>query len=283
MEYAILTAHWQSYRLLDFGSGWRWEKWGEVSVARPDSWAVGTPKQPVEKWTPAHKYLSTGAYQGRWEPPLLERWRITYHGRGWRMHLWCRSGKFKHLGIFPEQAAHWEWIYEHLSRRRSARVLNLFAYTGGASIAAALAGAEVTHVDSSRSAISWAAENAQLNHISTIRWLVEDARKFVQRAQRRGLTYHAILLDPPAYGLGTEGRRWEIQADLPPLLNNLSRLLAPEGGIFLLNLYSADFSPYTMTRLLRESLHLPIEVGELTLSTPEGRLLSTGLFFRSTW
>lgn len=196
------------------------------------------------------------------------------------MKLWCRSGKFKHLGVFPEQAAHWEWLYAWLHRHPGARVLNLFAYTGGASIAAALAGAQVTHVDASRSAITWAAENAALNGISTIRWLVEDVRKFVQRAQRRGERYDAILLDPPAYGTGTEGRRWEIQRDLPPLLEEIFALFPQERALFLLNVYSADFSPYTLLRLIREGWHYPLEVGELALASIGGRQLSTGLFLR---
>lgn len=285
MEYALLTAHWRSYALLDFGEGWRYEKWGSYTVARPDSWAVGIPQSPRSQWTPDSTYHPTGSYQGQWLPPLPDKWVLPYEGQGWRMQLWARRGKFKHLGIFPEQAPHWEWLYAWLRKQSGARVLNLFAYTGAASIAAALAGAQVTHVDASKSALSWAAENAQLNQISTIRWIAEDARQFVQREIRRGHKYAGILLDPPAYGIGTEGKKWEIQKDLPPLLRDLRHLISPERGLFLLNIYSADFSPYTIARTVQEALGLPLlpEVGELVLSAPEGRLLSTGIFARLTW
>lgn len=283
MEYRILSARWRAYELIDFGEGWRWERWGEYTVERPDGWAVGTPSVPRAHWTPHHRYEPLGAYQGKWTPPLPDKWILPYHGKEWSMQLWCRSGKFKHLGIFPEQAAHWEWLRAWLKHHPGARVLNLFAYTGGASIAAALAGAQVTHIDSSRSAITWAAENAALNHISTIRWLVEDARKFVQRAQRRGERFDAILLDPPAYGIGTKGKRWEIQRDLPPLLEACLSLLRKDSGLFLMNIYSADFSPYTLFRLVREKANFPIEIGELTLETKKARALSTGIFVRGSW
>ncbi|MCS7298305.1 MAG: class I SAM-dependent methyltransferase [Bacteroidia bacterium] len=283
MEYHILTAQWESYRLIDFGEGWRWEYWGKYSVMRPDGWAVGRPSQPRSRWTPQHVYHPMGAYQGKWEPPLPEKWILLYRSKRWQMKLWCRTGKFKHMGLFPEQAPHWDWLHEWISQRQRVRILNLFAYTGAASIAAALAGAQVIHVDSSRSAIKWAAENASLNNIQTIRWLVEDARRFVQRAARRRETYDGILLDPPAYGIGTKGRRWELQQDLPILLAELLPLLSTDRGLFLLNLYTGDFSPYTVKRIIQETLPLPLEVGELTLPTPEGRLLSTGLFFRCRW
>lgn len=283
MEYHILTAKWRSYELLDFGEGWRWERWGDLTVERPDSWAVGHSRLPRTHWNPRHRYEPLNPYQGQWVPPLPEKWIIPYHGKGWQMKLWCRSGKFKHLGIFPEQASHWEWLYAWLRRHPGARVLNLFAYTGAASIAAALAGAQVTHIDASRSAISRAAENAALNGVSTIRWLVEDVRKFIQRAYRRQEKYDAILLDPPAYGTGPKGQRWEIQRDLPPLLEEICALLPEERALFLLNVYSADFSPYTLQRLIQEYRPYPMEVGELTLETAEGRRLSTGLFLRAHW
>ncbi|MCS7153925.1 MAG: class I SAM-dependent methyltransferase [Bacteroidia bacterium] len=283
VEYHILTPKWPSYELIDFGEGWRWERWGEVTVARPDSWAIGRPQRKRDLWTARHIYHPTGPYQGQWEPPLPEKWPLLYQGKGWRMQLWCRAGKFKHLGIFPEQAVHWEWLYAKLKRWSHPQILNLFAYTGAASVAAALAGAKVTHIDASRSAISWAAENAALNNISTIRWIVEDVRKFVQRARRRGEKYDAILLDPPPYGIGSGGQRWEIQRDLPPLLENLLPLLREERGLLLLNLYSADFSPYTLWRLIQEVRPIPLEIGELTLATQQGRHLSTGIFLRGDW
>ncbi|RMF46067.1 MAG: oxidoreductase [Bacteroidetes bacterium] len=286
MEYHLLTpSRWRAYRLLDFGEGYRWEKWGPHTVIRPDGWAVGPAQVARQNWHARHVYQPTGPYQGKWEPPLPEKWTLPYTGEGWRIQLWARAGKFKHLGFFPEQAAHWEWLYAWLRKHPGAQVLNLFAYTGAASVVAALAGAEVTHVDSSRSAITWAAENAQLNGISTIRWLVEDARRFVQRAVRRGKRYEAILLDPPAFGTGTDHRRWVLEEDLPPFLAALRPLLHPEKGLFLLNVYTGAFSPLTLRRLVREWLEPPTveEVGELALASETGRYLSTGLFVRFTY
>ncbi|MCS7162261.1 MAG: class I SAM-dependent methyltransferase [Bacteroidia bacterium] len=281
MEYRLLSPHWEAYELIEFGEGWRWERWGEVWVQRPDSWAVG--KVPMTPPGTYHVYHPTGSYTGQWTPPLPSKWLLTYRGQGWQMALWARSGKFKHLGFFPEQAVHWEWLYTHLRRASQARVLNLFAYTGAASLAAALAGAQVVHVDSSKSAITWAAENARANNIATIRWIPEDVRRFVARAGRRKEKYYALLLDPPAYGTGAG--RWHLAKDLPPLLENLRPLLSNEGGLFLINWYAGDFSPYTLYRLVREIFPFmrPVEVGELLLTTPKGRQLSTGYFLRSRW
>jgi len=243
---------------------------------------VGPVQVARSHWRARHVYHPTGPYQGQWEPPLPEKWPLTYRGVGWRLQLWARSGKFKHLGFFPEQAAHWEWLYAWLRKHPQARVLNLFAYTGGASVVAALAGAQVTHVDASRSAITWAAENAQLNGLSTIRWLVEDARRFVQRTLRRGERYEAILLDPPPFGTGPEHRRWVLEEDLPALLAQLRSLLPSDQGLFLLNVYSGAFSPLTLRRLVRELIDPPAveEIGELALASETGRYLSTGLFVR---
>lgn len=284
MHYAVRVPKWEAYKLLDFGEGWRWERWGSYTVQRPDSWAVGAPQTPRSRWKPAHVYQPTDSYAGEWHPPLPEKWPISYREK-WELRLWARAGRFKHLGFFPEQAVHWEWLYSWLKAHPGARVLNLFGYTGAASITAALAGGGVTHVDSSKSALTWAAENAQLNGVHSIRWIPEDARRFVQRAVRRGEKYQVILLDPPAYGIGTQGRRWQLESDLPALLAELRTLLHPETGAFLLNVYSTGFSPLTLYRLGGELCGLPTapEVGELALSTPQGRLLSTGIYLRATW
>ncbi|MCX7606017.1 MAG: class I SAM-dependent methyltransferase [Bacteroidia bacterium] len=284
MEYQAITPSWEEeYTLVDFGEGWRWEIWGKISVQRPDTWAIGKPSFPRSRWEAAHTYHPSGSYEGQWDPPLPEKWPLKYPKVA-HMQLWARRGRFKHLGFFPEQGAHWEWLYDWLKDRPGARVLNLFAYTGGASIAAALAGARVTHVDSSKSALTWAAENAQLNRIQTIRWIPEDARKFVRRAVQRRETYHAILIDPPAYGIGAEGQRWILEKDLPLLLSLLSSLLSPQEGLLLINVYSAGLSPLTLWRLVSETLSLPTpQLGELALRSSTGRLLSTGIYLRTTW
>ncbi len=281
MEYRILAPSWKSYALLDFGEGQRLEQWGEFILQRPDGWAIGSPEKPIDSWKPRHRFVLEGAYQGRWEPPLPQAWTITYQSRkGWTLHLEVRPTRYKHLGVFPEQAVHWEWLFEALRERPEARVLNLFAYTGAASIVAALAGARVTHVDASKPALTWAHQNARLNEISNIRWIHDDVRPFVLREVRRHHRYHAILLDPPAYGLSPEGKRWILEKDLPPLLQSLS-LLLEKGGLILLNTYSGEISPLTLYRLMEETLGpMQIEVGELALKTPAGRSLSTGYFLR---
>ncbi|MCS7189044.1 MAG: class I SAM-dependent methyltransferase [Bacteroidia bacterium] len=286
MEYHILSCQWSEYALLDFGEGWRWEQWGEFSLQRPDGWALGMPAIPRTQWKATYVYHPISHYQGEWRPPLPEKWRLTYYGKGWRMQLWARKGRFKHLGVFPEQAAHWEWLYACLKGKSGMQVLNLFAYTGGASLAAALAGAQVTHVDSSKSALKWAAENARLNQISTIRWIPEDAKRFVERMVRKGRKYYGILLDPPTYGVGAGGRRWELEKDLPNLLPSVAQLLSPEGGLLLINIYSGEISPLTLFRLTLESvpfLEKKVELGELVLLTPQRRSLSTGVYLRAHW
>jgi len=281
VEYHLLTPFWKSYELIDFGEGQRLERWDKLLLQRPDSWAIGTPTSQIDTWKPRHRFILEGAYQGQWEPPLSEAWVMTYRSKkGWTLQLEARPTRYKHLGLFPEQAVHWEWLYERLRERPSARVLNLFAYTGAASIVAALAGASVTHVDASKPAITWANRNAQLNGISTIRWIHEDVRAFVQRERRRRHRYEAILLDPPAYGLSPEGKRWLLEKDLPPLLQDVAALLA-QGGLLLLNTYSGDLSPATLYRLTQEIFgSMAIEVGELVLQTRTERYLSTGYFLR---
>lgn len=278
MEYRLLWKAWREYELIDFGEGQRLERWGDRLLVRPDSWAIGTKERKV--WRPHHQYIPTGAYEGRWEPPLSKPWVMRYETREWALSLEVRPGRYKHLGLFPEQAAHWVWLYNHLRQRVQPLVLNLFAYTGAASIVATLAGAQVVHVDASKSAISWARHNAELNNISTIRWIQEDVRTLVARELRRKRQYDAILLDPPAYGIGTEGRRWVLEKDFFPLLAHLASLLTRD-GLLLVNLYSGDLSPATATRLVLETFgQMELEVGELALPTSSQRLLSTGYFIR---
>ncbi len=266
---------------MDFGEGQRLERWGEFVLQRPDGWAIGTPEKSIASWQPQYRFVVEGTYQGRWEPPLPQAWTLTYQSKkGWQLHLEVRPTRYKHLGVFPEQAVHWEWLFEELKGRNEAQVLNLFAYTGAASVVAALAGAKVTHVDASKPALTWANRNAQLNHLTTIRWIHEDVRAFVQREVRRNHLYDAILLDPPPYGLSPEGKRWLLEKDLPPLLQTLSALLKKE-GLLLINTYSGELSPLTLCRITRESFGpMQIEIGELILETPSGRSLSAGYFLR---
>lgn len=285
------------YRLLDFGRGRRLEQWGAVRLARPDPRAVGEPALPDAAWTAADAVFEGRVGGGRWHPAraLPDRWLVDHAGL--RFSVGCAPSG--HTGLFPEQASHWSWMIEVLATAPAPgvapdgpgtaparEILNLFAYTGGASVALAKAGARVTHVDASRPAIGWARENAALNGVSTIRWIHEDARRFVDREHRRGRRYDGLLLDPPAFGRGPSGD-WQLERDLPDLLEAATGLLAPRPAFVVLNVYSGDFAPADLPPLLTWATGLDgdgpegaIESGTLELRAEDGRTLPTGIHAR---
>jgi 23S rRNA (cytosine1962-C5)-methyltransferase len=285
------------YELLDFGEGdlgegARLERWGEVLLERPDARATGRRTRDRAAWGRADAVFSGRVGGGRWQArrdPPPDRWVVTHAGL--RFAVGCAPSG--HTGLFPEQAAHWAWIRATTPESirttpESFEVLNLFAYTGGASIALARAGARVTHVDASRPAIGRARENAALNAVDTIRWIQEDARRFVDRARRRGRRYAGLLLDPPAYGRGPAGD-WRLERDLPDLLEAAVGLLQPQPAFVLVNVYTGDTSPGDLERLLAWALDrgdpgaapLSIEAGTLSLAATDGRRLPTGIFVRA--
>jgi 23S rRNA (cytosine1962-C5)-methyltransferase len=276
------------YELLDFGEGARLERWRDVRLARPDARATGARTRDRSAWDRADAVFEGRIGGGQWRTrpdraPLPERWPIVHAGL--RFAVGCAPSG--HTGLFPEQAAHWRWMATALpASPEPPRILNLFAYTGGASIALARAGARVTHVDASRPAIGWARENAALNGVDTIRWIQEDARRFVDRERRRGRRYQGLLLDPPAFGRGPAGD-WRLDRDLPALLEAATGLLDPDLVFVLVNVYSGEDDPATLERLLawaldgREHGAAPqIDAGTLSLAAGDGRSLPTGIYAR---
>jgi 23S rRNA (cytosine1962-C5)-methyltransferase len=297
------------FGLGDVGSGERLEQWGDAVLVRPDIRASGPRALAADAWERADAIFEgrlggSGVGGGRWRPGRLrssapalpDRWPIEHAGL--RFSVGCAPSG--HTGLFPEQAAHWAWMAETLRRRTpesippttpessvGPEVLNLFAYTGGASVALAAAGARVTHVDASRPTIGWARENAALNGISTIRWIHEDARRFVDRERRRGRRYDALLLDPPAFGRGPAGD-WQLDRDLGGLLEAAVALLRPDPAFVVVNVYSGSSVASTVEGLLGWALDsceataaLTTEGGTLWLPAADGRELATGVYARA--
>jgi 23S rRNA (cytosine1962-C5)-methyltransferase len=273
------------YRLLDAGRGERLEQWGPYRLRRPDPRATMGRARPAENWSQIHAQYLGEAGHGRWErtADLPDRWTIAHGG----ITLVVKLAPFKHTGVFPEQADHWRWMTSvaapGATRGKALTVLNLFAYTGGATMALARAGHHVTHVDASKPALSWARENAAANHLApdAIRWIQDDAATFVRRERRRGKRYDAAIMDPPAFGRTPDGRVWRLRDQLPELLENVVALLA-EPAFLLINDYSRDAEQQPLAAMLASALDAPgeLEAGRLELPLPAGRVLDTGAFVR---
>ena len=285
----IATPGFAGYRLLDSGRGRKLERFGSIVVDRPEPQALWRPALPETEWARADAVFSASAEdeeKGRWriDRPVPESWPVV--GEGIRML--CRLGGLWHLGLFPEQLPHWHWMRERIAEVRGerARVLNLFAYTGAASLIAARAGAEVTHVDASRKAIQWGRDNQAVSGLDAapIRWLVDDALKFTAREVRRGRTYHVILVDPPKFGRGPKNETWELFAHLPQLMDDCARLLAPGPSALVLTAYAIRASALAFSQLAAERLAGrpgTLETGELALTPEHGsNLVPTSMFVR---
>jgi 23S rRNA (cytosine1962-C5)-methyltransferase len=209
---------------------------------------------------------------------------MPYHGEGFDLLFNLSLTSFKHVGIFPEQAANWDYIYNHLKlvKGETPRFLNLFAYTGGASIAAKAAGADVTHVDSVKQVISWSRENMESSKLENIRWVVEDALKYVKREVKRGKTYHGIILDPPAYGIGANGERWQLEDNINEMLQDVAQILDPKQHFLILNVYSLGLSSLLVQNLVERTFKQAtnLENGELYLQAKSGVQLPLGILSR---
>jgi 23S rRNA (cytosine1962-C5)-methyltransferase len=279
----LTTKGFDDYALLDSGNGRKLEKFGGVILNRPEEQAIWTPRLPDAEWDNADATFTGDVDEegaGRWKrrTGLDEAWTCR-HGN---IRFSCRFTSFRHVGAFPEQAAHWSFMREQLKAvGAQPSVLNLFGYTGLASLVAAEAGAEVTHVDASKKAIAWARENQALSGMEKlpIRWIVDDAGKFAAREVRRERLYDGILLDPPKYGRGPKGEVWDLFRDLPEMLKLCRELLKPT-GFLILTVYAIRASYLSFHRLAEEFFGSEVESGELALIDAGGGLLSTSLFVR---
>ncbi len=286
-----------NYELIDSGEGRRLEKFGGYVLDRPDPQIIWKKNIPSSVWNKADaRFERTTKDRGRWikNIPMPEKWQMSHQNTS----FWVKLTPFKHTGVFPEQIWQWEYINKQTSEassqkldvskstNRQINVLNLFAYTGIATLFAAKAGAKVTHVDASRPAITWANENRDLNEMQNapIRWIVDDALKFTAREIKRGVKYDAIIMDPPVYGHAPNGEPWDFNKDFPKLLINCKQILSDKPLFVLVNAYAVSTSSITLANTLQDafgSLGGSIENGELTLKEKSaGRLLSTGIWAR---
>ena len=281
------TAGWADYALLDSGGGRKLERYGPYRVVRPEPQAMWTPRLASAVWESADAVFDpsddedAGHWRFRGKPS--EAWPLSWGDA--RFH--GRFTAFRHLAFFPEQAANWAWLEAAVRTAQQPRVLNLFGYTGVASLVMAAAGAAVTHVDASKKAVAWARENAELSGLSDrpIRWITEDARKYVQREARRGSRYDGIILDPPKYGRGPGGEVWRLFEDLPELTRLCGELLSEDARFVVLNAYAERVSGAALAGLLAEALDGRggrIEWGELALAEDAGDR-TIGMSFYARW
>ena len=284
---------WIDYELIDFGDGERLEKFGDFTLARPYPEATLLKSQPKSTWDNADAvFIKTKGDKGYWKTKkqLPESWKIHWQDIVATVHL----SPFKHTGVFPEQSAHWAWMKNLLIEQKNKKpshqphILNLFAYTGMASIVCAKTGAKVTHVDSSRSSIGWAKQNQLASGLDerSIRWILDDVMKFVNREIKRGVKYDGIIMDPPAYGHGAAGEVWNFKFSFPKLLDLCEQILVEDPLFVLVNTYATSISPKTLENMLQnltKTYHGKVESGELVLQESQSeRFLSTGVFARLT-
>ena len=297
------SAAWKDYELIDSGDFSKLERWGSYVTIRPEPKALWPKALSDAEWRRvAHTEFKPGAGFGKagkedsgtWNMlhKMQEQWTIAYPAVGFNLRLGLTS--FKHVGVFPEQAPNWDFIAQSvgdIARKQAAapKVLNLFAYTGAASLAARKAGAEVTHLDAVRQVVTWARGNMELSGMDGIRWIIEDALKFAKREARRGNKYQGIILDPPAYGHGPDGERWKLDECLYELLQACAAILAPENSFLVLNLYSNGYSAVLADTLVRNAFcpagspqPQRLDYGELVLRDRAGRALPLSVFSRLT-
>ena len=298
------STNWKDYALLDSGDGLKLERFGKYVFVRPESQAMWK-RALTSEWKNADAvFISTGEESGgHWDVKrkIEERWEMKYDfsltpnpsptGRGGLLRFWAMTTPGRHLGVFPEVASHWDWSSELISHRvhgekRETSVLNLFGYTGLATLAAASAGAKVTHVDASKKSVSWARENQELSGLSDapIRWIVDDALKFVQRESRRGVKYDGIILDPPKFGRGPKGEVWEVYKSLPNLLEACRACLSDNPLFVVTTIYAVRASAVHVAQAMDDMMKGfggKIEMGELvTREQSAGRLLSQAVYAR---
>ena len=298
----LTPKNFSDYELIDVGNFEKLERFGQLITIRPEPQALWQPNLSVGEWEKrAHlKFVPRSSSSGEWQKlkktlpdgkSIPEQWKISYAINGNESAaITFRLGltSFKHVGIFPEQAPNWDYIYESVKLlststgggKGEAKVLNLFAYTGGASLAAKAAGADITHVDSIKQVVTWSKENMDLSNLDNIRWVVEDALKFVKREEKRGNKYNGIILDPPAYGHGPNGEKWKLEENISEMIKTVLGLL-DEKHFLILNAYSLGFSALVIENLLKEKAGKGLHTGELYLNATSGEnKLPLGVFGR---
>jgi 23S rRNA (cytosine1962-C5)-methyltransferase len=273
-----IANEWREYELLEASNGERLERWGETLLIRPDPQIIWqTPKTELWKKAAA-RYIRSETGGGAWDKPAIteKSWSISYKGLRFKIKPTC----FKHTGLFPEQAANWEALRGMIAAaNRPVRALNLFAYTGGATLACAAAGAEICHVDASKGMVAWARENAALSGLSEkpIRWIVDDCKKFAEREIRRGSLYDGIIMDPPSYGRGPNGELWKLEEAIHPLVELCEKLLAPDALFFMLSSYttglSAGVTGYVLGAAIQKKRGGTVKADELGLPVKSSGLI----------
>ncbi len=278
---------WKDYEVIDTGGGEKLERWGDVILRRPDPQIIWPLKQETNEWRQVHgHYHRSSSGGGSWDmkQPIPERWTIGYENL--KFHI--KPTSFKHTGLFPEQAANWSWMMDKIKNAgRPISVLNLFAYTGGATVAAAYAGASVVHVDAAKGMVQWAKENVQLSGLADrpVRFITDDVFKFVQREERRGNRYDAIIMDPPSYGRGPNGETWKLEQNLYPFLKSCMNILSDNPLFLLINSYTTGISPTVLRNMLTMTMSAQyggnITAGEIGLPiTRSGLDLPCGILGR---
>lgn len=284
----ILAKQWKDYEIIDAGEGEKLERWQDIILRRPDPQAIWPAETTSNKWNDIHgHYHRSSKGGGNWEfrKKIPERWTVSYGD----LRFYVKPTGFKHTGLFPEQAANWDWMMNKIrTAGRPVKILNLFAYTGGATCAASFAGAEeVCHVDASKGMVSWAKENAELSGLSQnkIRYIVDDCYKFIQREIRRGNTYDGIIMDPPSYGRGPGGEIWKFEEELIKLLHSAVGVLSDNPLFLLLNSYTTGLSPTAIENILRliiqDKKDGKVSSGEIGIPITRGELvLPCGIYGR---
>ena len=291
--FEILTPNFPDYELIDSGDFEKLERFGHYVVRRPEPQAIWHRTLTEAVWHRADASFVRDARsdeRGQWQlrPGMPSRWTVEYAYKAMCLRMRLGLTSYKHVGLFPEQAANWNFIYDRIeqlkSEGHSPRVLNLFAYTGGATLAARAAGADTTHVDSVKQVITWARENMEASGLDGVRWIVEDALKFVQREVRRGNRYDGIILDPPAYGRGPNGEKWILEDNIGEMLECCARLLEPRHAFLVLNLYSMGLSATLASTAVQQAFGTPFEqqFGELCFDDRAGKRLPLGTYYRFT-
>lgn len=284
---------WKAYELLDSGNFEKLERFGDYVLVRPEPQAIWEASLPASEWNKADarfdreqkdRYRFSDDAKGGWKKKskMPDSWNIIYHHNDLSLTLRLALTSFGHVGIFPEQANNWDFIFDTVKDwDGKGRVLNLFAYTGAASVVARMAGAEVTHVDSSRPGLNWANQNMQLNKQDNIRWVHEDALKFVRREVKRGNRYNGIIMDPPPYGRGPDGEKWTLQEKLSELVKQSSELLEGGNRFFILSMYAVGLSAQVGLNVVRSHFgNVEPEFGEFYLRSASQMHLPMGTFLR---